>query len=176
MVTPVVVCTGRGRGHWLADCLQSISEPDVTVAYSQTGGELGAIRMIWEQTRWSQWLMLQDSCVVLDQDLFRLVDKVGPCLIAPQPCMYLAVYDRRTLNEEPPPALPAGEDREVAIREEVGWMSRYVAAFEGVYGRPMQVLFPDLSDANGRGVETKHGRTNLVLANEYLEKWKGTWR
>lgn len=176
MRTPVVVCTGRGRGGWLADCLGSIREPDVTVAYSQTDGELGAIRMIYDGTRWPRWVMLQDSCVVLDQALFRLVDEVGgPALLAPQPCMYLAIYERKALDEIGIPRVPAGADRSSAIRHELDFMGAYVEASQRL-GLDCPVLFPDFDDAHAVRREERHGRLNLVLQNEYLTKYKGTWR
>lgn len=173
---PVVISTGLDRGHWVADCLRSIQRDYLTVCRSNTGGELGAIRMIYESTHWPRWLLLQDSCVVLDQGLFDLVDAVdGPLLVAPRPCMYLAVYERRVLDVVGIPAVQAGADRELAITHECEWVDRYVAAAESL-GFEVPVLLPDFTDANARGVEEHHGRKNLVLENAYLRKYKGTWR
>lgn len=172
MTVPVVISTGPDRGHWVRDALDSISLPDVTVCKSQTGGELGAIRMIYHGTRWPRWLMLHDSCVVKDQGLFDLVNDVnGPLLIAPRPCMYLAVYERSILDRTGIPDLPAGTNRALAIAAEVAWMDRYVATAGSV-----PVLFPEFTDANATRIEGRYGRTNLVLENEYLIKYKGTWQ
>jgi len=61
-------------------------------------------------------------------------------------------------------------DKRDAIRHEIDWHKRYVE----VAGNP-QVLFPELTDANSTRQEERHGRTNLVLENDYLVKYKGTW-
>jgi hypothetical protein len=36
-------------------------------------------------------------------------------------------------------------------------------------------MFPELTDGNAKGTEEHHGRINLVLENNYLIKYKGTW-
>lgn len=173
---PVVVSTGPGRGDWVRDCLNSISVPNVTVCKSQAGGELGAIRMIHEGTRWPRFLLLQDSVVVTDQQLFDLVDEVdGPLLLAPRPCMYLAVYERSVLNEMDVPDVPAGVDRELAIRHEIDFCDAYVRRAEQA-GFVVPVLFPEFTDRNAVGQVHHNGRLNLVLENGHLRKYKGTWR
>jgi hypothetical protein len=176
VIVPVVVSTGDGRGHWVADCLRSITRGNVTVCLSRTGGELGAIRMIHEGTHWSRWLLLQDSCEVLDNALFDLVDATtGSLLIAPRPSMYLAVYEREILDRIGIPDVPAGADRAVAIRHETEWMDQYEDAHRQLRGGSVPVLFPDFTDANAPRREHRHGRINLVLENTYLRKYKGTW-
>jgi hypothetical protein len=174
---PIVISTGRGRGAWVMDCLDSIDRGDVTVALSGTGGELGAIRMIYQQTTWPRWLMLQDSCVVKDSRLFGLVDEVdGPLLVAPHPSMYLAVYERKLLDLLTIPDVPAGIDREVGIAHETSFMGAYDAAHYTTYGADLPVLFPEFRDGAATRQEWRHGRNNLVLENQYLAKYKGTWR
>lgn len=176
MNVPVVISTGPDRGHWVRDCLNSIHVPNVTLCKSQAGGELGAIRMVYEGTRWARFLLLQDSVVVLDQRLFDLVDEVnGPLLVAPRPCMYLAVYERAVLDELDIPDVPAGQDRELAIEHETAFCDSYVRQAEQM-GFDVPVLFPELTDANAAGQVHHNGRLNLVLENDFLRKYKGTWR
>lgn len=173
----VVISSGTGRGHWVADCLNSIKRGDVTVCLSRTDGELGAIRMIHEGTKWSRWLMLQDSCMVLHDEFFTMIDQSqGSLLIAPRPSMYLAVYEREIIDVIGIPDVPAGVDREIAITNETVWMDRYNEAHQMLRGTPVPVLFPDFTDANASRQEHHHGRINLVLENKYLRKYKGTWR
>lgn len=175
MKVPVVISTGIGRGQWVGDCIGSISRGNVTICRSDGGGELGAIRMIYEGTHWRRWLMLQDSTVVLDQGLFDLVDAVeGPCLLAPHPAMYLAVYERSVLDVVGIPE-PAAHDREAAIALEVPWMRAYEAQCHA-QGFACPVLFPELTDDNATGQVEHNGRVNLIVENRYLRKYKGTWR
>ncbi len=176
MTVPIVISTGMGRAGWLGDCLESILRERVTVCRPRTGGELGAIRMIYESTHWPRWLMLQDSTVVVDQELFNIVDRInGPLLVAPRPSMYLAVYERQVLHAVGIPDVPAGADRELAISHETEWMDAYVAAAQD-QGFEVPVLFPLFGDQFASRTEQRHGRLNLVLENEYLRKYKGTWR
>lgn len=176
MIVPVVVSTGPGRGGWLGDCLGSISRGNLTVCLSRTGGELGALRMIYEGTHWTRWLMLQDSTVVTDQALFDVVDQVsGPALVAPRPCMYMALFERSVLDRLSIPDVPAGVDRELAIRHECQFMDAYVSACAAA-GFRVPVIDPTLADGYAAGTEMRHGRLNLVLRGRYLTKYKGTWR
>lgn len=173
---PVVIATGMGRGDWVRDCLESIPRGDVTIHRSATGGELGAVRAMYERTNMARWLILQDSVVVKGPGLFDLVDAVnGPLLVAPIPCMYLAVFERDVLHRLEIPQCEAGLDRELAITHEREWMARYLDTARGL-GYECPILFPDFTDTNASDKVERHGRTNLVLENEYLIKYKGTWR
>lgn len=175
MNVPIVISTGRGRGPWVSDCLLSIGRGNLTVCHSDLGGELGAIRMVYEGTHWKRFLLLQDSVQVLDNELFDVVDAVnGPCLLAPHPAMYLAVYERSVLDVVGIPVIHDG-DREKAIQHEVGWMVDYQAECHR-QGFECPVLFPDFRDASSGRTEERHGRLNLVIENRYLRKLKGTWR
>jgi hypothetical protein len=177
-VTPLVICTGPGRWPWLQACLDSIpGGVPVTIASSgeHGGGELAAIRMIYDREHWPRWLMIQDSCELIGDGLLRLADDVhGPALVAPRPSMYLAVYERQVLDRIHIPVLPDG-DREAAIAHETEFMDAYVAAAEQA-GLDVPVLLPDLRDGLATRVEPRHGRMNLVLESAHLRKWKGTWR
>lgn len=176
MTVPVVISTGMGRGVWVRDCLDSIPRGDVTIHRSATGGELGAIRAIYRDTHMPRWLLLQDSCVASGPGLFDAVDKVsGPLLVAPRPCMYLAVYERSVLDQMVLPDVEAGADRELAIQHETEFMDAYVSTAQRL-GFDVPTLYPDFTDTNAIGEEPRHGRNNLVLRNEHLTKYKGTWR
>src|SRR5262245_18272025 len=98
---PLVVSTAPGRWPWLRDCLESIpAQYPVTIASSGAhgGGELAAIRMVYEGERRPRWLMIQDSCLLFGDGLLKMADAVGgPALVASHPCMYLAVYERVVL-------------------------------------------------------------------------------
>ncbi len=173
---PVVVSTGVDRTDWLRDCLASLTPERVTIARPRTGGELGAIKMIHESTHWSRWLLIQDSCLVLDEGFWDLVGSwAGPALLCPRPSMYMAIYERRVLEQMDIPDVAAGLDRGVSIHYETEWMDRYVWTAETL-GMEVPVLMPDFTDANAQRTEFHNGRLNLVLENKFLRKYKGTWR
>lgn len=177
-VIPLVVSTGAGRWPWLADCLASIpSGVPVMIASSgpHGGGELAAIRMIYEHEHWPRWLMIQDSCELIGDGLLHLAAAAhGPALVAPRPSMYLAVYERAVLNTMPIPTIGDG-DREAAIQHETEFMDAYVDAAREA-GFEVPVLLPELADGLASRVEPRHGRMNLVLESPHLRKYKGTWR
>lgn len=189
MNVPIVVSTGQDRTDWLRDCLASITRERVTIVRPRTGGELAAIRMVYDSTHWPRWVMVQDSCVVLDDALWDMVDCVtGPALLVPRPCMYMAVYDRRVLDmmsraaeleygtpDALWPDVAAGVDRAAAIDWETKWMDQYVATAESM-DLAVPVLMPDFTDASAQRTEFHNGRLNLVLENRFLRKYKGTWR
>jgi hypothetical protein len=57
-----------------------------------------------------------------------------------------------------------------SIRAEIEWTTGYAAAAGDV-----PVVFPELRDSTNRGFVEHHGRINMVLENDYLRKFKGTW-
>ena len=177
-MTPLVISTGPGRWPWLRDCLASVpGGRPVTIASSgpHGGGELAAIRVIWESEHWPRWLMLQDSCELIGDGLLKLADDLhGPALVAPRPSMYLAVYERTVLDRMHIPVLADG-DREAAIAQECAFMDAYVETAHAM-GFDVPVLIPEFRDGNAVRRQERHGRVNLVLESAHLRKWKGTWR
>lgn len=164
----IVVATTPGREAWLKDCVESIGRPCLIV--SDFEHEIGKIRHIYENTSIDRFLLLHDTVVVKDQAFFDLLDghesvSVSNC---PGPFgMYLGVYTRDTLAKVD---LPVVRDREHAIELETAWCHRYADAGE------WRLLFDDFTDATAQRTEVRHGRVNLRLENDYLVKWKGTWR
>jgi hypothetical protein len=80
--------------------------------------------------------------------------------------MYLGIYSRATLNKV---GIPVAQNKEDAIRYEVEWHREYCNQEQ------VEIMFPELTDGNAKGTEEHHGRINLVLENDYLIKYKGTW-
>jgi hypothetical protein len=166
----IVIGTGAGREDWWRDCLASL-QGQRTVLCSAPGYELGKIRWAYEHLDVDRFWFLQDSVVVhnpafLDEGL----QADGPVSLCMDPAlygMYMGVYDRHTLRQV---GIPEVNDKPTAIRLEVEWTRLYCEA-----AGPVKVLFPDLADRNAVGIEHRHGRDNLVLRNESLTKYKGTW-
>jgi hypothetical protein len=164
----IVVATTPGREAWLADCLASLGRPCMIL--SDFSHELGKIRWVYEHTAIDRFLLLHDSCIVKHPALFDLLD--GPESVSLSNCpgpfgAYLGVYTRDTLSRV---ELPVVRDREHAIELEREWCAAYADA------GPWRLLFDDLTDAFASGTEERHGRINLRLENQYVIKFKGTWR
>lgn len=161
---PVVIGTNPGRRPWLNDCLTSIRATTKRrrVFVHRTGGyELAALRA--GTTRFKKFLYLHDSVEILHKDFWETIDAALPSWLFGAPHMYLAVYNTSDLISalaEAPQTLTKADS--IAWESELGTRIRY------------PILWPDVIDTTGR-YEERHGRTNLVLENELIRKWKGNW-
>ncbi len=165
----IVVATTPGREKWLDQCLKSIGDIP-TVVLSDFTFELGKIKWMYENTNVDRFLFLQDSVVVKDKKFFDLIFSY-PKSVAVSPCptvfgMYLGIYSRDTLSQI---EIPKVNNKDEAIYYEMEWSNKYCSI------EKVPVLFPDFIDHNNKGVIEKFGRPNLILENDYLIKFKGTW-
>ena len=167
----VVIASVPGREHWLRDCLASI-ERDVLVV-SQHGWELDKIRWVYEHVNCERFLFLNDSMIVKDQAFFDLAFGAGTGSVAISNCptkfgMYLGVFTKATLAKVP---MRQVHDKEDSITLEGEWANQYSAAEPDA-----PLLFDDFTDGHAQRTEARHNRINLRLENDYLIKFKGTWR
>jgi hypothetical protein len=165
----VVIGSSLGRENWLADCSASIKRDHIAVV--SFGFELAKIGWVMDNTNADRFLFLQDSWLIKDEAFWDLLDATtGSVAITADPYFfgcYAGVYERSVIKQI---GVPVVTDKRDAIDKEISWHKRYVE----VAGEPM-VLFPDLTDANATRQVERHGRINLVLENDYIAKYKGTW-
>jgi len=167
----VVVATTPGREAWLAECLASIQR-EVLVLRQGGTWELGKIKWLYENTQLDRFLFLHDSVVVKDQAFFdRMFEHEGSVSVTDDPGifgMYMGIYTRETLSKV---HLFSPVTQRDSIRAEVEWTRTYHEAEPTAH-----LLFNDFTDRHARGrKEERYGRINLVLENDYLIKYKGTW-
>ena len=165
----IVIGSSPGREQWLADCTASISREHIAIV--SFGFELAKISWVMENTNADRFLFLQDSWVIKDQRFWDLLEAcTGSVAINADPYFYgcyAGVYERSVIEKI---GVPVVNDKREAIRYEIDWHQRYVQ----VAGEPV-VLFPELKDSKAIKQIELHGRTNLVLENDYIVKYKGTW-
>jgi hypothetical protein len=165
----IVIGSSPDRQRWLADCSASIKRDHIAVV--SFGFELAKIGWVIDNTNADRFLFLQDSWVIKDQAFWDLLDKQpGSVAINSDPYFYgcyAGVYERSVIEEIGVPEITTKRE---AIDNEIAWHKRYVE----VAGEPV-VLFPDLTDARATRQVERHGRINLLLENDYLAKYKGTW-
>jgi len=77
----------------------------------------------------------------------------------------MGIYDRKLLKKT---GIPEVRTRAEAVYFEVRWVEDYILA-----AGEISVFFSDLNDSDI--FEEVFGRTNMVLENDYLKKYKGTW-
>jgi hypothetical protein len=165
----VVIGSSADRQNWLADCSASINRNHIAVV--SCGFELAKIGWVIDNTNADRFLFLQDSWLIKDDSFWDLLEShTGSVAITADPYFYgcyAGVYERSVIEQI---GVPEINTKREAIDNEIAWHKRYVE----VAGEPV-VLFPDLSDAKATRQVERHGRTNLVLENEYIAKYKGTW-
>jgi hypothetical protein len=164
-----VIGSSPDRHEWLADCSASIRREHIAVVNS--GYELGKIRWVMENTNTDRFLFLQDSWQVKDDGFWDLLEaESGSVAITDDPYYYgcyAGVYERSVIEQI---GIPVMTDKHDAISNEIAWHQSYFKAVG-----ELKVLFPDLRDSNATRQVELNGRTNLVLENDYLVKYKGTW-
>jgi len=165
-----VIGSSPGREAWLADCSASITREHIAVV--SFGYELGKIRWVIENTTADRFLFLQDSWQIRSEGFWDLLEQFeGSVALTRDPYFfgcYAGVYERSVIERL---GVPVVKDKAHSILLEIDWHRRYVA----LHGEPT-VLFPGLTDGNAVREEERYGRVNLVLENEFVTKWKGTWR
>lgn len=135
------------------------------------GFELGKLRWVVENTTLDRFLFVQDSVVVSPALYGLLSDFDGSVALLSDPVpfgCYLGVYERKILERVGFPNICSKRE---AVEAEIWWTQAYCAQAGNV-----PVLFPELRDSNAVRHAVRHGRENLVLENEFLTKYKGTWR
>lgn len=164
-----VIGSSPDRSQWAAECSASIGRDHVVV--SNYGFELNKLRWVMEHTTVDRFLFLQDSWVIKSEGFWGLLEQFeGSIALTRDPYFfgcYAGVYERHVIERV---GLPVVKDKAHSILLEIDWHRQYV----DVAGEPT-VLFPELTDANATEIVERHGRRNLVLENEFVVKWKGTW-
>ena len=164
----IVVATTPGREHWLKQCLESIKQP--VLVLSDFGFELGKIHTIFYKTKIDRFLLLQDSVVIKNQNIFDLLNDEGSIALTNDPVpfgMYMGVYEREVLEKI---HIPLPKTKQEAIRYELEWTKIYCN-----HALTLRIAFPELCDKNAKHKKVVFGRENLVLENDYLIKYKGNW-
>lgn len=171
MTEIVVVASTPGREHWLNDCLNSIGDREVLVLRQAGTWELGKIQWLYENTTLDRFMFLHDTVVVKDQTFFDLAfSHEGSVSITNDPRMFgmfMGIYTRETLSKV---ELYSPVTQRDSIRAEIEWTGKYHQADPSTH-----LLFTDFTDHTAKRKEERYGRINLVLENDYLIKYKGTW-
>ena len=166
----VVVASTPGREDWLRDCLSSIHREVIVLRQAGTW-ELGKIKWLYENTMFERFLFLHDSVIIKNQLFFdKMFEHSGSVSVTNDPevfGMYMGIYTREHLSKV---ELYSPVTQRDSIEAERNWTRKYAEAVGDV-----TVVFPELCDKNNTGFVEHHGRLNMVLENEYIKKYKGTW-
>lgn len=135
------------------------------------GYELGAIQATLDHTDWDEFILLQDTIEIKDQEVFRLMFTEYPgqsVSYNPHFQMYLGKYRRDILKQI---SIPEVRTKVEAVRQEEQFAYAYQKA-----DPDLKIFNPQFKDeAFYTSWEEMFGRKNLRMEDDYIIKRKGTW-
>ncbi len=168
----LVISTAEGREEWLDAAVRSAQASAhygrLLVASSpfyETGALAEALTMVGEDER---FLFIGDSMHIMSSAFFDHLPDEGSAWLFGRPTMYAGIYEPRILSallKQFPPAT----DKHTAIHRETAFCDPY-----GTITRA-PTIWPEVTDETALYEQDAFGRRNLVLGNEHIVKYKGTW-
>lgn len=168
MKQAIVIGTRPDRQEQLDNCIDSFHTRYEIEIVSCEGYEVGKLKWVLENTKFDEFIFLQDSIEIKNPRLFDLCFAIPQSVsICNYPSLfgcYLGKYKRSILEQM---ALPDINSKLQSVEYEMQIGSDY-SKFE----KPFE-LFDDLSDVDNY-VE-KFGRKVMKIENDYLIKYKSIW-
>lgn len=128
------------------------------------GYELGALKLL--KDRDDSVFLLQDTTEIKDQSIFDIANEYeGSIALCARFMSFLGKYRTEVINQI---GIPIVDGKEHSITLETEWTNQYIR------NEPNFQFIQPLQDNPNR--EFKHGRLNMILENDYIKKYKGTWR
>ena len=174
MTQAVVIGATRGDSPWLTDLLLTLDGCRWPVVVHLTRAfELDSIG--WAARWFDEYVFLPESTRVLDPSLFDrcFTDQHGMSVDLGRAQgghfrMYLGKYLAASVQSL---GVPTVANKHDAVERESEWGERYYR-HEVAAGR-YAVIGGTLEHTSR--FEDRHGRTNMIVSNEYLERFKGSW-
>jgi hypothetical protein len=165
----IIIGTRPDRKEQLQNCTSSISSEFPYITVDCDGYEIGKIKWALEHTNFDEFVFLQDSTEIKDNNLFNKLKNTRrsvsfnncPSLFG----SYLGKYKRSVLEQM---TLPL-------IRDKLGSVD-YECKFGREYAQidPPLVLFPEFKDGDNF-VEKWGNKKMMKIENKYLIKYKSIW-
>lgn len=154
---------------WLNNCLSFLKESKYPIIIVYNSDECNMFEMkavkVGLELGLDEFFVLQDTVEVKNISFFdKIFEMKGTVFVNPSGQMFLNKYVKEDLERV---NLPGVNDKYSAVRAETELANNLL-----VLGN-VTVLFPDFIDNLKR--EDKFGRTNMVIENDFLKKYKGTW-
>lgn len=149
---------------WLQDCLASLRDckyPIYVAMNTREHNHYETAGMLLGNKLGDSYFLLQDSLVVKDLSFLDIAAKhTGWVSFGKDYLMYLGKYYGMS-------HVPVANNKQEAVDIELNELRGIVRRME-----PLE-LCPNFTDTNV--FEEKHGKTRMVLENQYIKKWKNCW-
>lgn len=169
----IVIGSTTKTKDWLENCLNSFGCYDKypIIVVVNDGFELGKLKWVYDHTDVDEMFLLHDTLEIKDVSMFE--EAFEECqgksyALSDHPTymgMFLGKYRREILDKM---EIPITETKAEAVDQEELFNRRYSEL------EPYKVVV-DPPLVNGNIFEEKFGRKNMVLENEFVKKYKGTW-
>lgn len=141
---------------------------DVEIIRNKRDGyEIGALEMVLKKTSYDEIFLMQDTCEIKNTALFNEIFTryTGGVGLSPRLMMYLGKYRRTHLEKMRFPKITSKIE---SVEQETRFNDEYIR-LDSDYSVFHQPLF------DNDKFEERFGRKNMVLENDYIKKYKGTW-
>ena len=169
----IVIGSTTTTRDWLQNCLNSFGKYDryPILVVINDDFEMGKLKWVYDHTDLDEIFLLHDTVEIKDTSLFD--EAFGECAgksfaLSDHPAymgMFLGKYRRDILKLMD---IPLTRTKKEAVIQEDEFNRRYCNL------EPHKVLL-DPTLRNTDIFEDKFGRKNMVLENQYIKKYKGTW-
>ena len=171
MKQAIVIGSTTQTKDWLQNCLNSFGCYDKypIIVVVNNDFELGKLKWVYDNTDIDEFFLLHDTVEIKDTGLFDLAFNYdGSFALSSQPVqmgMFLGKYRREILDKM---SIPLTKTKMEAVLQECAFNEQY-SKLES----KMATIFNPL--LNSDKFEEKFGRKNMILENDYIRKYKGTW-
>lgn len=151
--------------------LHELAKAGIVIPLGPDGFECGAIQAILNHTTLEEFFFLQDTTEILNPLLFTMAFSYDGSVILEKNFHSLLGKLRRSILEKI--KIPIVRTKEESINAEASLATAYIEA-----ECQLKRLFDDFGDEEAMKAnryENRFGRKNLVIENDYLRKYKGTW-
>ena len=171
MKQAIVIGSTTQTKDWLQNCLNSFGCYDKypIIVVVNDDFELGKLKWVYDNTDIDEFFLLHDTVEIKDTGLFDLAFNYdGSFALSSQPVqmgMFLGKYRREILDKM---SIPLTKTKMEAVLQECAFNEQY-----SKLETKMATIFNPL--LNSDKFEEKFGRKNMILENDYIRKYKGTW-
>lgn len=165
----ILILHSRNSKGWLEDLLHSIDTkyPIIVSNHDPKLWCMGAIKKFFDETDYDEVCILNDTMIVKDNSIWQIIfeqHKGKSVMLGIDYTMFMGKF----LTEHILPFPEVHNKREDVLLGEDQWCRGYSRL-------PIEHIQLDPLHDTYQVYEEKNGRNNMILENQWLKKWKGSW-